>query len=81
MKNFVETFYTYDFNRLVADITSKDESDFEIDLDVEAPTEEPVNNSLEYSDDRNSSSVIDETARKMLQGENKGQFIGFIYYV
>ena len=81
MKNFVETFYTYDFNRLVADITSKEESDFEIDLDVEAPTEEPVNNSLEYSDDRNSSSVIDETARKMLQVENKGQFIGFIYYV
>ena len=40
LKGFVETFYPYDFTGLVADIVNDVESHFEINLDVEAPTEE-----------------------------------------
>ena len=39
LKDFVETFYTYDFTRLVANINSDENNDFEIDLDVEAITQ------------------------------------------
>ena len=69
LKDFVETFYTYDFTRLVANINSDENNDFEIDLDVEAPTEEPVNNSVKVLDDQNAPSVSDDTTRKLLQGE------------
>lgn len=69
LKDFAETFYTYDFTRLVANINSDENNDFEIDLDVEAPTEEPVNNSVKVLDDQNAPSVSDDTARKLLQGE------------
>ena len=70
LKYFVETFYTNNFTGLVADINSDENNDFEIDLEVEASTEEPVNNSVEVSDDRNASSVSDDAARKLLQGES-----------
>ena len=40
LKEFVETFYPYDFTGLVADIVNDVESHFEINFDVEAPTEE-----------------------------------------
>ena len=70
LKDSVETFYPYDFTGLVADIINDEESHFEINLDVEAPTEEPVNNSVEVSDDRNALSASYETAIKLLQEEN-----------
>ena len=55
LKDFAETFYTYDFTGLVAD------------LDVEAlATEEPFNNSTKVSNNR---SVSDKTTRRLLKGE------------
>ena len=48
-KDFVETFYTYDFTGIVVEVSSDEEIDF--DLEVEAPTKEAVNNSAEVSED------------------------------
>ena len=70
MKDFVETFYSNDFTGLVADISSDKESDFEIDLSVEEPTKELVNDSVVVSDVHNAPSASDKTTRKLLQGEN-----------
>lgn len=70
LKDFVETFYSYDFTGLVADISSDKESDFEIDLSVEEPTKELVNDSVVVSDVHNAPSASDKTTRKLFQGEN-----------
>ena len=51
---------------LFANINSDKEIDFEINLDVEAPKSEPVNNSVEISDDRNAPNVSDATTTKLL---------------
>ena len=64
LKDFAETFYTFNFSELLANISSGKDSDFEIDLDPEVPTEELV------SDDRNAPSASDETTRKLLQERN-----------
>ena len=69
LKDSVETFYTYNLTGLVADIKSAKESDFEIDLNVEAPKEKPANNSVEIADGLNAPSVSEETTRKLLQGK------------
>lgn len=58
MKDFTDTFYTYDFTGFVGD--------FEIDLGVETSAGEPANNSAEVSNNR---SVSDKTTRRLLQGE------------
>ena len=55
---------------LFANINSDKEIDFEINLDVEAPKSEPVNNSVEISDDRNAPNVSDATTTKLLLEEN-----------
>ena len=49
---------------------NKEESDFEIDLDVKVLTKEAVNDSVEESDDRRFPSITDEKTRKLLQVEN-----------
>lgn len=67
-----------DFTVLVAYISSNEESDLETDLNVKTPTEELVNNWVEVSDDPSASSVSGKTTRKLLQGGNKRQIIGFI---
>ena len=55
LNNFLGTFYPNSFAELVADISSDKEPGFEVDLHIEAPTEEAVNNSVEVSDDHRES--------------------------
>lgn len=55
LNSFLGTFYTNNFAELVADMSSDKEPGFEVDLDIEAPTKEPVNNSVEVSDDHRES--------------------------
>ena len=42
LKDFAETFYTFNFSELLANISSGKDSDFEIDLDHEVPTKELI---------------------------------------
>ena len=65
VERFCGDIYIYDFTGFVGDINNDKESN-EIDLDVEAPTDEPVNNWVEVSDECDAPNVSDEIARKLL---------------
>ena len=64
-------FYAYDFTGLVANITSDEERDFEMDRDVEASKVELVNNSVEVLDDRKCSQCQWRDNNKVVAGRKQ----------
>ena len=63
MKDFINDFYSYDFTGIIHNDESSDESDFEIDLDIESKVMEDDETNKESLKENN------ETVTKILQQE------------